>query len=46
MSEPVTLTPEEVQELHRYLFSAFLDPNAYPALARLVVRVAKAQEAA
>ena len=35
----LALSDDEAMELHRFTINAYLDPNKYPALCKLMVRV-------
>jgi hypothetical protein len=36
---PVTLTEDEIDELHKFTVQAYLDPNRWPHLRKLLDRV-------
>lgn len=40
-SEPIELSEQEAKELYRKLVNDYLDPNTYPALTRLIGRLAQ-----
>lgn len=35
----LALSDDEAMELHRFTINAYLDPNKYPALCKLIARV-------
>jgi len=42
MTEPLTLSQAEAEELHRFTRNDYISPNSYPALLKLLARIERA----